>query len=154
MKTKTFVLLALIIPSLAHAGPKKAAERLRQAPEPVRKTVTDHSRGGVVDDFDTIRIDGKTIHIAEIELPLDLKLYVSDDGSLIKIREEIPTANAPAPVLAAAKPLGDSIKEVEKETAGESITYRVEVKRKGQADIDLHLTADGKILSQKLDADN
>jgi hypothetical protein len=153
MKTKTLVLLALIVSPLVHAGPKKAAERLRQAPEAVRKTVADHSRGGVVDDFDTIRIDGKTIHVAEIELPLDLKLYVSEDGALIKIREEIPTANAPAAVLDAARPLGDSIKEVEKETAGESITYRVEVKRKGQADLDLHLTADGKILSQKLDVD-
>lgn len=154
MKAIGIIACTAIASSFAHGGERTAEELLKRAPAAVQSTVREQARGGRLEDFETITIDGKTIYIAETDRPHDLKIYVAESGALIKVREDIPVSKTPAAVLETARGLGGVIDEVTKETSGTSETYRVEIDRKGMPDLDLVVTPGGRIVSQSEDADD
>ena len=155
MKTITILSSLLFAASLAQGQTQRRELRLSECPQAVQSTVQGNARGGQIDEVDLISIDGKDIYIAEINLPRDrdLKVYVSGNGSLVKTREDILIREAPAAVRSAVQVLG-IIDDIDKETAGQTVTYHVEVDRQGARDLDVVVSADGSILSQTEENDD
>lgn len=145
---KTIPLFLALLGTPAFAGDDDL--RLDQCPPAVQATIREHSRGGPIDDIDRIGIEGNVIYRAEIDLPRDqdLKLYVSGNGALLKTLEEITLAEAPEAVRRVAQEQGGTIDDVARETKGQTVTYHVEIDRRGQADLDLVLAENGAILSR------
>lgn len=156
MKTiATFAALAIAAP-LATAQTERRELRLEDCPPAVRSTIETNARGGRVEEVDHISIDGKEIYIAEVELPKDrdLKVYVSGTGTLAKTLEDITLAEAPEAVQQAARGLGGSVDDVDKEIAGGKTSYHVEIDRHGERDLDVVIAEDGTILSRTEEADD
>jgi uncharacterized membrane protein YkoI len=135
---------------LASADIERREIRIEDCPASVQTTVKANARGGVIDEVDLIAIEGKQIYIAEVELPRDrdLKIYVSGNGSLVKTREELSLREMPAFIRDAVREYGGTIDDVEKETAGRTVTYHVEIERKAIPDIDVVLSAEGAVISE------
>ena len=146
MKTIPFFIALLCTPAFASNDDL----HLDQCPHAVQAAIREHSRGGPVDDIDRIRIEGDVIYRAEVDLPRDheLKIYVSGNGVLLKILEEIALAEAPEAVRRVAQEQGGSIDDVARETKGQTVTYHVEIDRRDQPDLDLVLAETGAILSR------
>lgn len=151
----TLMLIALTLGThFASADGNKARERLAEAPAAVRQTIRENSRDGVLDDFEVIAIEGKTIYIAEVELPAELKIYVAENGSLLKTREEILFSAAPEAVRGAVTPLGGRIDETKLETSGKTITYLIEIERTGEPVLNVAVSAEGLILRRQEEVDD
>lgn len=153
MKT---TLLSIALISLA--GHAVAAEvRLADCPAAVQATIQQNSRDGRIDEIESYSIQGKMLYVAEVELAADrdLKIHVAADGALVKIREDSTLAEAPEAVRKAveAKLAGGIADDVDKETVGQTVTYHVEIDRKGAADLELTIDSAGKILSETEDRD-
>lgn len=135
---------------LASADIDRREMRLEDCPASVQSTVNANARGGIVDEVDLIAIEGKQIYIAEVELPRDrdLKIYVSGNGSLVKTREELSLREMPAFIRDAVREYGGTIDDVEKEIARGTVTYHVEIDRKGIPDIDVVLSAEGGVIRE------
>jgi hypothetical protein len=77
-----------------------------ECPANVQETIRANARGGKVDEVNAITLDDDvTLYWTEVDVPErreDLKLLVGSDGKLIKTREEIDLADAPAAVREAA----------------------------------------------------
>ena len=68
MTTKSAVsILCAVLAGVSWAGAASHCPRFESAPEAVRKTVISEARGGTVDEMEILRIEGRTIYIAEIE---------------------------------------------------------------------------------------
>ena len=117
--------------------------QLHECPATVQSTIESNARGGVIDEIDLISIGGKEIYIAEVDLPrdLDLKVYVSGNGSLLKTREDISQQSMPSFIRDAVREHGGTIDDVEKEVSGSTVTWHVEVDRKGMPDMKVVLNA-------------
>jgi uncharacterized membrane protein YkoI len=153
MNTKTTIqsIAALAFTTmLASADIERREIRIEDCPAAVQATVRANARGGTIDDVDLIAIEGKQIYIAEVELPRDrdLKIYVSGNGALVKTREELSLREMPAFIRGAVREYGGTIDDVEKESAGGTVTYHVEIDRKGIPDIDVVLSAEGAVISE------
>lgn len=156
MKTLKTILatgiFALGLGTLAHGGDDI---RLDECPDAVRKTILDNARGGKIDEVDVIRIEGRTLYIAEVDLPrgLDLKIHVSGDGALLKTREDIPLASVPDAVRDTLESFGGRIDDLELEIAGGVSTYHAEIDYNGQPDLEVTVAADGRVLREVEDDD-
>lgn len=154
MKTKN-LFLTLAVASLMPLASSFAKDvLLADCPAAVQEIIRTNSRSGKIDDVKLITVDGRSMYVAEVDLPgdRDLKIHVSGTGALLKIREEIPQSEAPAAVLEAAKklvPPGGKIDDVDKETSDGKVTYEVEIDRPKAADLKVVFQADGSILSQR-----
>jgi hypothetical protein len=128
---------------------------LKHCPAPVQSTINANARGGTVEEVDAISIDGREIYIADVDLPagLDLKIYVAGDGALVKTREDVPLVDTPATITQAVARFGGNIDEVNKETRGKTITWHLEIDRKGAPDLDVVVSSDGSIVSETEDVD-
>ncbi len=154
--TATHTITALVLATaIASADAERRELRLADCPEAVRTTIQANARDGVIDEVDLIAIEGKRIYIAEVDLKRgrDLKIYVNGDGALVKTREDIALRELPQAVADAVKKLGGTVDDVEKEVAGDKVTFVVEIDRQGQPDLDVVLAADGAVVSQTEDAD-
>ncbi len=142
---------------LALAAPAYADNdiRLDECPAAVQKTILDNARGGKIDEIDVIRIEGKTLYIAEVDLPRDrdLKIHVAGDGALIKTREDISLATVPEAVRDALESYGGKIDDLELETANGVATYHAEIDYNGQPDLEVTVAADGRVLREVEDDD-
>lgn len=137
--------------------PATGAEiRLEDCPPAVQNTIRENSRSGKIDEIESFAIQGKTLYVADVDLAgnQDLKIHVASDGALVKTREDIPYAKIPEAVrkTVESKLGGGKVDDVDKEIAGKSVTYLVEIDRSGSPDIDLTIDADGKLLSETEDA--
>ncbi len=146
--------LAIISTTLA----SQAAEiRLTDCPPEVQKTIQQNSRDGRIDDIESYSIQGKMLYVADVEIAAnhDLKIHVAADGALVKIREDVILADAPEAVRKAieSKLSGGKADDVDRETVGDTVTYYVEINRKGAPDLDLTISSDGKVLSEIEDVD-
>jgi len=146
--------LAILSTTLA----SHAAEiRLADCPPEAQKTIQQNSRGGRIDDIESYSIQGKMLYVADVEFAgnRDLKIHVAADGALVKTREDITLADAPEAVRKAieSKLSGGKAYDMEKETGGDTVTYYVEINRKGSPDLDLTISSDGKVLSEIEDVD-
>lgn len=151
----TLAALALAAP-FAAADLERRELSIHDCPAAVQATVEAHARGGHIDEVDFIAIEGKSIYIAEVELPRDieLKVYVNGGGTLVKTREEVPARAVPAFVRSAVRDYAGTIDDVEKENAGGKVTWHVEIDRKGLPDLELVLNAEGGVLSETEVADD
>lgn|SRR5690606_7165754 len=129
--------------------------RLDECPAEVRKTITDHSRGGKIDEIDVITIEGKTLYVAEVDLPRDrdLKIHVAGDGTLLKTREDISLETAPAAVRDTLEGYGGRIDDLEMETAGNTHTFHAEIEFSGQPDLKLTVAENGRVIREVEDND-
>ena len=140
------------------AGFANAAEvRLADCPPAVQATIQQNSRDGRLDEIESYSIQGKALYVAEVELAgdRDLKIHVAADGTLVKTREDATLAEVPAAVRTAVegKLNGGVADDVDKETAGSTVTYHVEIDRKGAPDTNLTIDSAGKILSESEEHD-
>lgn len=148
----TLVFCALVAP----AGAKDV--KLADCPPAVRATIEGNKRDGRIDEVDRYLIEGKTLYVAEVDLPgdRDLKIHVGADGGLLKTREDIALAEIPAAVnrVVTDKLADGKVDDVDKEIAGKTVTYHVEIDRKADADLKLVLAEDGKVLSETEEIDD
>ncbi|QJE98014.1 hypothetical protein [Luteolibacter luteus] len=156
MKTIATISVLALATSFASAQTQRREIRLADCPQAVQSTIQSNARGGHIDEVDFISIDGKEIYIAEVDLPRDrdLKVYVSGNGTLSKTLEDIALREAPEAVRNAVQGLGGTVDDVDKEIAGQVVTYHVEIERHGARDLDVVVSSDGTILSQTEDADD
>lgn len=152
MKTIPVYLTIAACAVSAHA----AEVRLKECPAPVQTTIQENARGGHIDEIDSFAIGGKTLYVAEVELPgeRDLKIHVSADGTLVKTREDAVLKDAPEAVRKAveSKLGGGKADDVDKETTGKIVTFHVEIERTGSPDLNLVIDSDGKIVSETEEA--
>lgn len=129
--------------------------RLDECPAEVRKTITENSRDGKIDEIDVITIQGKTLYVAEVDLPRDrdLKIHVAGDGSLLKIREDISLDTAPAAVRDTLEGYGGRIDDLEMETAGNTTTFHADIEFSGQPDLEVTVATDGRVIREVEDND-
>lgn len=153
MKTMVPLLLAALAAPLA-ARPVQLAD----CPEPVRATIESKRQGGAIDEIDAHAIEGRTLYVAEIELAgdRDLTLHISPDGTLLSVREETGLEAVPeaARRLVQEKAAGAEIDEIEKETTGKTVVWRVEIDRKDARDLVLKFDGEGKLLGEVEEADD
>ncbi|MCW1924985.1 hypothetical protein OKA05_20650 [Luteolibacter arcticus] len=145
-----------ILAAIALIAPAAARDiRLADCPEPVRQTIQTNSRDGKIEEVEMIERQGKTIYIADIDLKggYDLNLYVSAEGSLVKTTEDIRLAAAPEAVRTALRGLGGRVDDLDKITEGNTVSYDADIERHGQADLDVIVSTDGKVLRQTEDRD-
>jgi uncharacterized membrane protein YkoI len=152
MKT-TILNLAFVAAAVSAQGREL---HLNQCPASVQSAIEANARGGVIDEVDLISVEGKEIYIAEVDLPrdLDLKVYVSGNGSLLKTREDVPLGSMPAFIRDAVREHGGTIDDVEKEIAGGKVIWHVEIDRKAIPDMNMVLNAEGGVISETEDADD
>lgn len=154
MKSTLLFCLATTFAGYASAGEIK----LEDCPDAVRETVGQHQRQGRVDEVESYNIQGRALYVVEIELPTrrELKLHISPDGTLVKMSEEVSLAELPDVVRAVVeeKAAGGTLDDLEKETMGKVVNYRMEIEREKMPDVDLLLDAAGGILSEKEEADD
>lgn len=151
---KTIIHTALFsIASLAFAAADDIP--LAQCPPAVQDTVRANLRDGRLDEIERITVQGQTRYIAEIDLPGDddLKLHIADDGALLKTREDISSKDLPGAVKATLDSYGGKIDDLEKETSGEETTYHADIDRAGKPDLDVVISADGKVIRETEDDD-
>lgn len=154
MKTKNLLLTLAVASLMPLASSLSKDVALADCPAAVQEVIRSNSRSGKIDDVKMITVDGRSMYVAEVDLPgdRDLKLHISGAGALLKVREDIPQSEAPAAVLEAAKklvPEGGKIDDIDKETAGGKVTYEVEIDRPKTADLKVVFNADGSIVSQR-----
>jgi len=149
MKT-TILTLSSFLLAAASITASGRDSRLHECPAAVQSTIETNSRDGVIDEVDLISIEGKEIYIAEVDLPqdLDLKVYVSGNGSLLKTREDISLQSLPTFIRDAVVEHGGTIDDVEKEIADGKVTWHVEIDRKGIPDMKVVLNAEGNVISE------
>jgi len=154
MKTNILTLSSLFLAAACLTAGARDIQ-LHECPASVQSTIEANTRGGVIDEVDLISIEGKEIYIAEVDLPqdLDLKIYVSGNGSLVKTREDISLKSMPSFILPAVREHGGTIDDVEKEIAGGTVTWHVEIERKGIPDMKVVLNAEGGVISETEDRD-
>ncbi len=127
--------------------------KLESLPAPVRETIVANARGATVSEIDVLKVDGRTLYVAEVYLTpqKDLDLHVDADGKLIKSKEDIDLSEAPAAVQEAAGELGGTIDDIDKVVAGGKTTYHVDIERTNAPDLDVVVAEDGSIVSQRED---
>jgi len=133
--------------------------RLEDCPVPVQNTIRANARDGKIDEIDSHVIDGKAMYVAEVDLAndIDLKIYVAGDGALIKTIEDVPPAELPEAVRKAAEGIAagsGKLDDLDKEVAGETVTYHVEIDRPAQPDLQLVIAPDGRVLKQTEEHDD
>lgn len=138
-----------MLAGVSWAGATSHCPRFESAPEAVRKTVISEARGGTVDEMEILRIEGRTIYIAEIERPADLKIYVEENGSLIRIREDISYGELPEAVRRVIDAENGRLDDVEKQTAGGKTVYFIEIDRPDGVEVNLRLDPDGSVISRR-----
>lgn len=153
MNTKSISILA----ACAIIAPVAARDiRLADCPEAVRNVIQSNARDGKVKEVEVHQREGKTIYVAEVDLKggIDLNLYVSAEGSLLKTKEDMRLADAPEAVRTTLQGLGGRVDDLDKITEGETVTYDADIERHGQADLDVVVAEDGKVIRQTEDRDD
>lgn len=139
----SFSLVAVTAAVFALPSLKAEDVPLAACPAPVQTTINANTEGGRVNEVEVSRQGGTITYIAEVALgrPLrERKVYVTAEGNLLKIRDDISLGDTPEAVQKAARKLaGESgrIEEVEKETANGRVIYFVEIDRPANAGNDV-----------------
>lgn len=112
----------------------------------VQQAVLREARGGWVMEYRKLRIEGRTIHVAEVERPSEIMIYVDDSGGLVRLREEIQRRDLPKPVVDALAGERGELDEVERESVGKRVTYLVEMDLPDGREVHLIFSPDGLLL--------
>ncbi len=159
MKTiLTHTLAAFCLSAFASADDDHS---LDSCPPAVRDAVRNNLHGGTLEEIETRRKGGETIYVAEIH-PAgrdrddddDLKIHIGADGRILKTREDIPLREAPDAVKEALRSFGGEIDDLDRETRDGAATYHAEIGRKGRPDLEVIISADGRVLREIPDKDD
>lgn len=147
MKHTILVIAAIALHAFPALGHQLNADhsRLDRCPPAVRTTLLAETRGKVVDELEIVRIGGRSIYIAEVERPTELKIYVDESGTLIKVREEIDAGSLPAAVRRTLDAEGGRIDDIEREIREGDVVYLVELDQAGGVDVRMRISPDGKV---------
>jgi len=123
----------------------------------VAEAIEAEAAGGVIAHISSETEDGKKTFEAKITLNGQTReIEVTPDGTLIETSQKITLAEVPDAVRSAfeAKAGGGEIEKVEKITAADhSVTYEAEVEMARDEEIEVTVSADGKIVSEEKNDD-
>lgn len=145
--------LALITPAFADEDHEI---RLADCPQPVQDTIQNHLKEGKLDEIEVLTIEGRTLYVADIDLPRDrdLTLHINPDGSLRKSKLDVSINDVPAAVRNTIESQGGKVDDIDAETTGNTTVYLVDLEFIDQADLDLTIAADGRIIRRVEDHDD
>lgn len=128
--------------------------KLSECPVPVQATINRNLLGGKLERIKAIRINDHVLYVVEIDLKgfKEAKLYISGDGSLRKIIEEIRLKELPEPVRVSVErqvKRRAQINNIERETVEGRIRYRIEIEHPRQPDRTVVFDENGAIPSGK-----
>ncbi len=131
---------------------------LKQCPEPVVRTIKSQLGFGRIDEIKTIRAENRILYLAEIDLPgeRERKLHVGDDGTLLRVVEDVRLGDLPRPVKSALQPFlagGNRFDGADRITASGRTEYYVEVDLPDDADLHLVIGEGGEILRRREEGD-
>lgn len=157
MKTLPIILAIVATFSYQAAAQSQVSKKevaLADCPVAVQDTIKANLGKGTLDDIEAVTRDGSTLYKAEVDLPGDddLKLYISEQGSLVKTVTEVPLSALPAAGQDALKALAtgtDKIEDTEKHVEGDKTSFQAEIDRENGPDLKVVLDQNGVILSQK-----
>lgn len=127
---------AALFAALAGAGDKETKVKMRDLPEPVRRTVQEQARGASLRGLSKESEGGKTYYEAELRVSGHGKDVLMDEsGAVVEVEEEVPMASLPA---AARESLqksiaGGKLVKLESISKNGAITaYEAEIKKGGK----------------------
>lgn len=138
-----------------HADPEGQDIRFDDCPAKVKATIRANTGGGIIDDLELLRIDGRIIYIADIDISggRDRELFVLGNGNLLKIREDMAFRKLPEAVKRTVKSFSGRVDDVDLEISGGTKTYQVELDRYGKPDLNLLLSESGEVLDKTVGED-
>lgn len=138
-----------------HADPEGQDIRFDDCPAKVKATIRANTAGGIIDDVEWLRIDGRKIYIADIDISgsRDRELFVLGNGNLLKIREDMPFRKLPEAVKKTVKTFAGRVDDVDLEISGGTKTYQIELDRYGKPDLNLLLSETGEVLDKTVGED-
>lgn len=153
----TVAITLIALTGFAHAGSREV--RLTECPAAVQATINANLRDGTIDEIESYAVENRSLYVAEVELPngRDLKIHVAADGKLVKTREDSVLSESPPAVQKVVEGMlanGGRVDDVDKEIAGKSVTFHIEIERPGAPDLQVALSNDGKIISEKEEIDD
>ena len=141
---------ALLAASIAHAEDVP----LKNCPPRVRETIKSELGNGKLDDIERVHLKGRTRYIVEIDVRRggDLKLLIRPDGKLLSTATDTSYKFCPAKVRRAIdKHLekNGKLDDIDILRSGGFVRYHVEIDRRGQPDLELTISRDGKIHNRR-----
>lgn len=149
-----FFFMLLLIVAMMRVSIARAGEIPQQAcPPAVLATLRQEMQSGHLDSIKHLSIEGRSLYIAEVDLPgdRDLRIHMDSQGRLLKTREEIPLEAAPQPVRDAVTrlmPPNGHLDDVFREKVQGKTTYRIEIDRTQERDLNFHLAEDGSQITR------
>ena len=125
---------------------------LSQVPDAVRVTIERELKGMELDNIERDKDDGKIVYEVETDGDNDVKITITENGTLLEREEELDAKDLPASILNAVKQkFGDvDFDDVEKEyRLGRGTIYKIEIE-KGNLRIDLEMKEDGTIVKKRV----
>ncbi len=140
--------------SLATFTSQAEKARLSKCPPSVQETIKRNLLGGKLDEIKAIRINDHVLYLVEIDFKgfREAKLYISGDGTLQKILEEIRLRDLPEQVRLSVEQQVNrraQIEDIEKEIIDGRVRYRVEIDPPKQRDRIVVFEENGTISSDK-----
>lgn len=154
LKTKPMFTLAATLLGGVAASLQAEEIPLKQCPEPVVKTIKSQLGLGHLDEIKTVRAEGRILYLAEIDLPgaRERKLHVGDDGTLLKVVEEVPLGDLPRSVKSTLEPFlagRNRFDSADRVTSPDRTDYYVEVDLSDDRDLQLIIAEGGEILRRR-----
>lgn len=146
------LLLAPFALTIAFAAPAAAVEvALQDCPQAVQDAINANRKGGRIDEIDFLAARG----VYDVDIHLgpgrDLDLVISSAGRLLKSVEDISLGKAPRAVKNSIRRLmrdGGRIDDLDLETTGGRVTYRVEIDFPDGPDLNATLSKKGLVLKR------
>ncbi len=155
---KTILTHSLIALSLSAFSFADDDISLNQCPPAIQDAIQKNLRGGKLDDIEKKHYGDRSIYVADIDLPgrdddNDLELHIAEDGSLLKVIEDIDLKDTPPAVRDALRSFGGKVDDIDRVEADGQVTYHAEIDREKDHDLDAVVAADGKVIRETRDDD-
>ncbi|MHC4659856.1 MAG: PepSY-like domain-containing protein [Planctomycetota bacterium] len=125
---------------------------LSDVPQAVRTTIKRELKGAEIDGLERDKDDGKIVYEVETDGDNDIKITITENGTLLEREEELDAKDLPAAILnAVEKMFGDvDFDDVEKEyRLGRGTVYKMEVE-KDMLRVDLEMKEDGTVVKKRV----
>lgn len=153
---KTLLLLTIASTTLA-AQAKEV--RLKDCPPGVQITIAAKLGGGRLDEIERVNRNGTTRYVVDIDGPKgrDITYHLTPVGQVIFSTEDVRLSECPPAVRTSINKLlkkGWRIDDIDRETTGKSVRFRVDIDRPHDRDYEFLLNHRGKVLDRKLEKDD
>ncbi|MBL9161073.1 MAG: hypothetical protein JNJ70_26565 [Verrucomicrobiales bacterium] len=152
IKLRTLAFFAPFVVVAFCPTPSRAVEvSLQDCPQAVQDTINANRKGGRIDEIDFLAASG--IYDVDINLGRgrDLDLVINASGRLLRSVEDIGLARAPRAVKNSIRRLmqgGGRIDDLDLETAGGRVTYRVDIDFPSGPDLEATISEKGLVLKR------